>query len=73
MKKSAAAFLCFFFLHTLSAQIIKVKPYLQDASPHSIFILWETDSDNESTVEYGLTADLGNTATGTVLFDGSIE
>ncbi len=65
MKKSAAAFLCFFFLHTLSAQIIKVKPYLQDASPHSIFILWETDSDNESTVEYGLTADLGNTATGT--------
>jgi len=47
------------------AQSIKVGPYLQDASPHSIFILWETDSGEESIVEWGLTEGLGNSTIGT--------
>lgn len=46
------------------AQNIKVQPYLQDASPHSIFILWETDGSDESIVEWGLTNALGNLTSG---------
>ncbi|MCF6170604.1 MAG: metallophosphoesterase family protein [Bacteroidales bacterium] len=49
----------------LSAQTIKVQPYLQDASPNSIFILWETDSDDESIVEWGFTEALGSISVGT--------
>lgn len=49
----------------LSAQTIKVQPYLQDASPHSIYILWETDSLAESIVEWGLSDTLGHVTTGT--------
>lgn len=52
-------------LHGLSAQTIKVQPYLQDASPNSIHILWETDSMSESLVEWGLSDTLGNTTIGT--------
>ena len=39
---------------------IKVSPYLQDASPHEITIMWETDSNEQSIVEYGLNISLGN-------------
>ncbi len=49
----------------LNAQTIKVGPYLQDVSPNSIFILWETDALDESIVEWGLTDALGNTSIGT--------
>ena len=50
---------------TLKAQTIKVQPYLQDASPNSIYILWETDSMDESIAEWGLTNELGNLTSGT--------
>ena len=30
-----------------------VEPYLQNATPNSMCILWETDSDSESIVEWG--------------------
>jgi hypothetical protein len=50
---------------SLYSQTIQVQPYLQDASPNSIFILWETDSSDESIVEWGLTETLGNTSEGT--------
>ncbi len=36
-----------------------VQPYLQDASPHSIKILWETSVGEESVVEWGLSPKLG--------------
>ncbi|MFK8058065.1 MAG: fibronectin type III domain-containing protein [Saprospiraceae bacterium] len=67
MKKAALSLLAFtFFCCVLAkAQTIKVQPYLQDASPHSIFILWETDSLDESTVEWGLSDALGNSSSGT--------
>ena len=53
-----------FALNYLTAQTIKVQPYLQDASPNSIFILWETDAGEESTVHWGLTDTLGNMSVG---------
>ena len=31
-----------------------VEPYLQNATPHSMHILWETDSDSPSIVEWGM-------------------
>ena len=31
-----------------------VEPYLQNATPNSINILWETDSDSQTIVEWGL-------------------
>lgn len=66
MNKSTTL-LCFLvvFAYCLSAQTIKVQPYLQDASSHSIYILWETDSSSESIVEWGATDQLGNTTLGT--------
>ncbi|MCI4442116.1 MAG: metallophosphoesterase [Lentimicrobium sp.] len=48
----------------LFSQTIKVQPYLQDATPTSIFVSWETTSGTESTVEYGLSPSLGMMATG---------
>ena len=47
-----------------NAQNISIQPYLQDATPHSIFILWETDSEEESIVEWGTTNALGNESVG---------
>lgn len=41
-----------------------VKPYLQDAEPTSIIVMWETNSGKESTVEYGTTPKLGSKASG---------
>ncbi len=43
---------------------IKVSPYLQDASSHSITIMWETDLNEQSVVEYGLNISLGNIENG---------
>ena len=46
-------------------QTFSVLPYLQDASPHEMVVLWETTAGEESIVEWGLAADaLENTATG---------
>ncbi len=50
---------------SLKAQSIKVQPYLQDANPNTIRILWETTEGDESIVEWGLTATLGNSTSGT--------
>ena len=42
-----------------------VEPYLQSATPNSIFILWETDSYDDTRVEWGTTSSLGQITTGT--------
>lgn len=60
----------FIFPFCLSAQTLVVKPYLQNAEPTSMHIMWETSSDNSSTVEYGLTNTLGTSVSGTA-FTGS--
>ncbi|MEM9144175.1 MAG: fibronectin type III domain-containing protein [Bacteroidota bacterium] len=46
------------------AQKLLVRPYLQDAEPNSIKILWETDSGEESIVEWGTTPKLGKRTMG---------
>ena len=46
------------------AQTFAVQPYLQDATPNSIRIMWETTSGEESTVLWGETEVLGNASTG---------
>ncbi len=62
---SLVSILIFGVLFPLKAQIINVQPYLQNASPNSINILWETTDGDESIVEWGLTETLGNTTSGT--------
>lgn len=52
------------------SQNMVVKPYLQNAEPTSIHIMWETSSNNSSTVEFGTTTSLGTTTIGTA-FTGS--
>jgi len=47
-----------------TAQTFVVQPYLQDAEPNSIRIMWETTSGEESTVIWGETEGLGNETTG---------
>ena len=42
-----------------------VKPYLQSATPNSINILWETDSYDESVVEWGMYVFLNESTEGT--------
>ncbi|TNF24127.1 MAG: metallophosphoesterase, partial [Bacteroidetes bacterium] len=46
------------------SQTMVVKPYLQNAEPTSIHIMWETSSDNSTSVEYGLTSSLGTSVSG---------
>ena len=58
--------LILFYPTTSSSQTILVQPYLQDAEPSSIKVLWETDSGDESTVHWGESADLGNVSSGKV-------
>ena len=47
------------------AVTIKVEPYLQDANPHNIIIMWETDLNDQSIVNYGPDENLSNMAIGT--------
>ncbi|WP_020530415.1 purple acid phosphatase family protein [Flexithrix dorotheae] len=59
-------FVCLFIPAILFSQSeeILVKPFLQDATPNSIKIKWETSVGEESIVEFGKTSKLGKVATG---------
>jgi len=46
------------------AHEIVVEPYLQNASPDSIHVMWETDGGEETVVEWGATDALGQTTSG---------
>lgn len=48
-----------------SAQTLLVAPYLQSATPEGIWIMWETDSGEDSVVEWGADESLGERATAT--------
>ena len=50
---------------SLWSQSIRIGPYLQNASPNSMTIMWETSAIDESIVTWGTTNGLGNTAIGT--------
>ncbi|MDH5602372.1 MAG: metallophosphoesterase, partial [Cyclobacteriaceae bacterium] len=64
MKKYTPLIITLFGFFLSPAQEILVSPYLQDATPTSIYIQWETSSGEESIVEYGLTEQLGSMANG---------
>ncbi|MBX7194078.1 MAG: metallophosphoesterase family protein [Sandaracinaceae bacterium] len=49
------------------AQALHVQPYVQDVTPSSAWILWETTSGEESRLEWGPTDALGETATGSAI------
>lgn len=62
--KPTIAYFCILFATITSAQEFVVKPYLQNASPNSISIMWETTSDEESIVQWGTTNKLGKKTKG---------
>ncbi len=65
MKSLLASIIMSCFLSAgLFGQTMTIKPYLQDATPHSIFILWETSEGEESIVEWGPTDTLGQSVAG---------
>jgi PKD repeat protein len=41
-----------------------MSPFIQTPTPNSIYICWHSEGSEESIVEYGLTEELGETATG---------
>jgi hypothetical protein len=47
------------------AQTLEIKPYLQDVEPNSAIVMWQTSDGEESTVEWGTSPELGESATGT--------
>ena len=63
-KKVLSLIFSLLFFNPITAQNITIQPYLQDAGPHTISILWGTDGDEESIVEWGLTDSLGNKTIG---------
>ena len=63
MRIIASLFLCVLSANSI-AQTFIVKPYVQDATPNSIRILWETSSGDESVVNWGISEELGNTTIG---------
>ncbi|MDB3904993.1 metallophosphoesterase [Crocinitomicaceae bacterium] len=65
MKSLFILFISFLFVCvSIMGQNINVGPYLQNAEPSSITIMWETSSGNESVVEWGTSSSLGNSSSG---------
>ena len=61
------AYLGILYLSFLFSQEFVVEPYLQSATQSSIYILWETDSNADSRVEWGAWPALGEITTGTAI------
>ena len=52
-------------LSSVYAAQLTTEPYLQSATENSIWVMWHTDTNNQSLVEYGLTSgNLNSTANG---------
>ena len=65
MLKSILGSLLLFFSSSYGlTQSLQVGPYLQDAEPGSITVMWETNTIDESIIEWGPTVGLGNIAVG---------
>jgi hypothetical protein len=61
---SRALFIFIFLCGLLFPVNLVVEPYLQNATPNSINILWETDSESESILEWGMYVFLSETIFG---------
>jgi hypothetical protein len=59
------------FFASVHSQTFYVHPYVQNIDTTSVFVLWETSTGSESTVEWGLDSLLGNTASGTTVSGAS--
>jgi hypothetical protein len=55
------------------AQNIVVKPYLQNAEPTSMHVMWETSTAGASEVQYGTTTALGTTVQATIATGSGIS
>ncbi|AUP80568.1 fibronectin type III domain-containing protein [Flavivirga eckloniae] len=66
MKHYKTILLSILIASGLSAQTntLLVQPYLQDATPNSIKVMWETKSGEESIVEWGKSKKLGKVTSG---------
>ncbi|MCX7743887.1 MAG: fibronectin type III domain-containing protein [Flavobacteriales bacterium] len=64
MKRVFAFILAVYMYNYLYSQSIIVQPYLQDAEPNRISIMWETSSNSDSWVDWGTTTSLGNSTQG---------
>ena len=64
LKTVIGSLLFFFSCFSALTQSLQVGPYLQDAEPNSMTVMWETNTIDESIVEWGPTTDLGNTSVG---------
>ena len=53
------AYIVLLFVTFLFPLEFVVEPYLQNSTPNSIYILWETDSNSDSQVEWGSSIFLG--------------
>jgi len=62
--KLISFFSLFLFCFSGVAQNIVVEPYLQDAGPTQMVVMWETDNGVGSVVEFGSTTLLGASASG---------
>ncbi|MBP6679574.1 MAG: hypothetical protein KA166_00190, partial [Saprospiraceae bacterium] len=58
---------CLVTAFPLTSQTILVQPYLQLATPTSMVVMWETNTNTETIVQYGVTPSLGSSASGTTL------
>ena len=64
MNRSALFALLLALPASAAAQSFEVEPYLQLVEQESAWILWETDTEGSSVVEFGLTEGLGETSEG---------
>ena len=63
-KKSQVLIILFSIIGFLFPVDLVVAPYLQNATPNSMTIMWETDSESPSIVEWGMYAFLTETVSG---------
>ena len=66
----ALTILSFVLPYGMQAQTALVNPYLQDAEPGHIWIMWETDNNPASLIHWGLTPSLGDSTSG-IAFPGT--
>lgn len=64
IKKNQSLLVFLPLISILFSVELVVNPYLQNASPSSMYILWETDSDSPTIVEWGMQPFLTESATG---------
>jgi hypothetical protein len=62
---------CFFTSALAGDGGFLVEPYLQSATPQGVWVLWESAAGNESTVEWGTSSALGQTASGSYIVGGN--